>query len=138
MTKIKLLAQTNDTVTLRLRDFRKLIEAAEERADLAAVDAHRAYEDRVGWEVARQNYYSRDELERLLDGESPVRVWREKRGMTQRALAQAANVNVSYLAEIEGGKKPGSAAALQRLGKALDVPMEQLVAGFYRKSRRAR
>jgi ribosome-binding protein aMBF1 (putative translation factor) len=138
MTKIKFLAQTSDTVTLRRKDFRALMESADDRAALAAIDAHRAYEERVGWDVARRNYFTVGEAERLIDGESPVRVWREKREMTQRALAEAAKVSVSYLAEIEGGKKPGSAAALQRLGKALDVPMEQLVAGFYRKSRRAR
>jgi len=66
-------------------------------------------------------------MSRLLNGESPVKLWREKRGLTQRALAQSAGVNVNYLCEIETGKKPGSAAALNKLAQTLEVPMETLV-----------
>lgn len=126
MTKIKLLSQTDKTVTLRRADFQALLAAAEDHVDLAAVETHRAEEKRLGWDVAKRNYLTRDESERALEGESLVRIWREKRGMTQRALAEAAQVAVSYLAEIEGGKKPGSRDALQRLAQILDVPMESL------------
>jgi len=48
-------------------------------------------------------------------------VWREKRGRSQRELATAAGVSAGYLAEIETGRKSGSAAALARLAKALQV-----------------
>jgi transcriptional regulator with XRE-family HTH domain len=34
---------------------------------------------------------------------------------------------VGYLAEIEGGKKPGSAGTLCRIARILDVSMEHLV-----------
>jgi transcriptional regulator with XRE-family HTH domain len=112
---------------LRRADFEALVRSAEDAADLAAVEAHRAYEDRVGWETARRNYLTADEVRRLLDGENPVRVWREKRGIKQRTLAEAAEVAVSYLAEIEGGKKPGSSGALQRIAGVLEVPLEPLV-----------
>ena len=128
MSAIKPLAETPETVTLTRTDFNALLDAAEDAADLASVEAHRAYEDRVGWETARRNYLTVDEARRLLDGVSAVRVWREKREMTQRALAEAAEVAVGYLAEIEGGKKPGSAGALCRIARVLDVPMECLVA----------
>ena len=63
----------------------------------------------------------------LLDGASPVKVWRGKRGLTQRALAEAAGVSVSYLCEIEKRSKPGSVDAVRRLAKALGVSMEDLV-----------
>lgn len=126
MTKIRLLAQTDKTVTLRRADFQALLEAAEDKADLAAVEKHRAEEQRLGWDVAKRNYLTREEAERLLDGESPVRVWREKSGIRQGALALAAGVRVGYLAEIEGGKKPGSTGALQSVAKILEIPMELL------------
>ncbi len=127
MSAIKPLAETPETVTLTRADFNALLSAAEDAADLASVEVHRAYEDRVGWETARRNYLTSDEARRLLDGVSAVRIWREKRGMTQRALAEAAAVAVGYLAEIEGGKKPGTAGALCRIARVLDVPMEHLV-----------
>jgi transcriptional regulator with XRE-family HTH domain len=128
MTMVKPLAQTRDTVTLKRDDFDALLRRIEDVADLAAVDAHRAYEDRVGWDTARQNYLTVDEARRLLDGESPVRVWRLKRGIKQRTLAEAAEIAVSYLAEIEGGKKPGSPGALQRIASVLEMPLESLIA----------
>ncbi len=124
MSSIKPLAQTKDTVTLRRADFLALLETAGERKDLAAVAAHRAYESRVGWELARRNYLTRSQAERLLDGESPVRIWRQKRGFSQRALAAAAGIAASYLAEIETLKKPGSNAALVKIAAALEVPLE--------------
>ena len=127
MTAIKLLSETKGTVTLKRTDFEALLRTVDDTADLAAVGSHRAYEDRVGWETARRNYLTAEEARRLLDGESPVRVWREKRGISQRALAEAAEVSASYLAEIEGGKKPGSSGALQRVGRILDVPMDGLI-----------
>ena len=111
---------------LRRTDYEELLRAAEDAADLAAVQVHRDYEDRVGWETARRNYLTSDEAQRLLNGESPVRVWREKRGMKQRDLAEAAEVAVSYLAEIEAGKKPGSTGAMQRIAGILDVPFSDL------------
>lgn len=128
MNAIRLVAETDDTVTLTRSDFEALLQAEEDAADLRAVDAHRAYEARVGWEVAKAGYYTAEEAMALLDGESPVKVWRKKRGMTQRTLAAAAEVSPSYLAEIETRRKPGSVDAIRRLAKALDVPMERLVA----------
>jgi transcriptional regulator with XRE-family HTH domain len=126
MNAIKPLEQTQETVTLRRADFEALLRAAEDAADLAAVQAHRDYEDRVGWETARRNYLTAEEARRLLDGESPTRVWREKRGMKQRDLAEAAEVAASYLAEIEAGKKPGRVGAIQRIASILDVPFNDL------------
>ncbi len=64
---------------------------------------------------------------RILDDESPVKVWRDKRGLSQRALAEQADVSLSYLAEIEIGKKPGRADALRKLSRVLAIPTENLV-----------
>ncbi len=111
MKKIKILARTAYTVTIHRRDFAALVAAAEERP------ARKLGSRRL----------TAAERKRITKGESPVRIWRERRGLNQRALADAAEVGVSYLAEIEGGVKPGSAAALQRIGAILGVPMEELV-----------
>ena len=94
---------------------------------MAALAEHDAEELRVGRDTARRDYLTADETERLLDGENPVRLWREKRGLSQRALARAARMQPGYLAEIETGRKPGSADALNRLSTALRVPMQDLM-----------
>jgi transcriptional regulator with XRE-family HTH domain len=44
-------------------------------------------------------------------------------------LGEQAGVSSSYLAEIETGKKPGSADALRKLSRVLAIPMENLVSG---------
>ena len=66
-------------------------------------------------------------VRRIADGEHPVRVWRTHRGMTARALADAAGIPSSYLSAIERGVKPGSVKALNSLAVALDVPLDDLV-----------
>jgi ribosome-binding protein aMBF1 (putative translation factor) len=114
-------------VTLRKRDWKALIAFLEDIEDRAAMDAVLAHEAKVGKEDARRDYLTGDEMKRILDDESPVKVWREKRGLTQRELAEQAAVSPSYLAEIETGKKPGSAVALRKLSRVLAIPMENLL-----------
>jgi DNA-binding XRE family transcriptional regulator len=127
MGRIIPLAMTAETVTLSRADYEALLDALEDAADNAAVDAQEAREAREGVAAARANYLPVELVDRLVEGESPVRVWREHRRMTQGALAAAAGIAVSYLSEIESGKKPGSAVALRALAGALRVPMEDLV-----------
>jgi ribosome-binding protein aMBF1 (putative translation factor) len=125
----KPIAETSSTVTLRKRDWRALIARLEDLEDAAAIAERRAHEAKVGKEVARRDYLTGDEVRRILDDESPVKVWREKRGLSQRELGEQAGVSSSYLAEIETGKKPGSAEALRKLSRELAIPMENLVSG---------
>ena len=116
-------------MTLRKRDWRALIARLEDLEDAAAIAERRAYEAKVGKEVARRDYLTGDEVRRILEDESPVKIWREKRGLSQRELGEQAGVSSSYLAEIETGKKPGSAEALRKLSRVLAIPMENLVSG---------
>jgi ribosome-binding protein aMBF1 (putative translation factor) len=127
MNRITPLAETKDTVTLSRADYRTLVDAADEAGDVAAVRAHRTHEERVGWEAARRDYLSADEARRLLAGQTAVRVWREKRKMQQQALAAAAGIAPSYLAEIESGRKSGTLRVLRALATALDVSVETLL-----------
>ena len=124
---IRILAETADTVTIGRSDFEALLDAVEYAEDLAALAAHDEEESCLGREAARRDYLIADEVDRLFNGESPVRVWRDKRGLTQRALAKAAGMQPGYLAEIELGRKPGSANALRRLSTVLGVAMEDLM-----------
>ena len=127
MSVIKILAETPDTVTVSRVDWLKLIEELEDAEDRAAVRERRTREELVGKEAARRDYLTGAEARRLIDGESPVKVWRGKRGLSQRELARAAKVSSSYLAEIETGRKPGSATALWQLASALQLPVEDLL-----------
>jgi DNA-binding XRE family transcriptional regulator len=128
MSAIKLLSATNSTVTISRDDFEMLLNALENAEDLAAVAAHDAQMLAAGgWEPYKRSCVTGDELTRLLNGEHPLIVWREKRGLSQRALAEKAGVSPGYLSEIESRKKPGSVHALAVLAKALEITIDDLV-----------
>ncbi len=127
MNSVKILSENQDSVTVSRGDWARLLSELEDAQDRAAVVERRREEARRGKQAARRNYLTAREARRLLDGESPVKVWREKRGRSQRELAAAASVSAGYLAEIETARKPGSAAALARLAKALHVQIEDLI-----------
>jgi DNA-binding Xre family transcriptional regulator len=66
-------------------------------------------------------------VDRLADGETPVRVWREHRGLSLRALAAKAGISAAMLSEIENGKKEGSVRTLAALARALGLDLDDLV-----------
>ncbi|WP_029009110.1 helix-turn-helix transcriptional regulator [Azospirillum halopraeferens] len=74
-----------------------------------------------------RDYLPVEAMERILAGEHPLRVWREERGLTPRALADRAGIGRSYLVEIETRRKPGSVAAYRRLADALSLTVDDLL-----------
>jgi DNA-binding XRE family transcriptional regulator len=66
-------------------------------------------------------------VDRLADGENPVRVIREWREMIQGELAVAVGISPNYLSEIETGRRKGPAELQKKLARALGVPMDLLV-----------
>jgi len=68
-----------------------------------------------------------DVLDKLSAGqESPIKIIRKHRGMTQSDLARESGISRPYLTEIETGKKDGSVRALKALAGALHVDVGQL------------
>jgi DNA-binding XRE family transcriptional regulator len=60
-------------------------------------------------------------------GEHPVRAIRRYRGLTQLDVAKRAGLRQGYIADIEAGRKTGSAASLKAIAAALDVPLDVIV-----------
>ncbi|HMF23474.1 MAG TPA: helix-turn-helix domain-containing protein, partial [Pseudolabrys sp.] len=52
-----------------------------------------------------------------------VRMLRNRRGMTRKALAQHAKVSERYLAQLEAGLGNGSIVLLRRIARALGLPV---------------
>ena len=55
--------------------------------------------------------------------DSPLKILRKFRGLTQAQLAKLAGLSRPYLTEIETGKKDGSLRAMKALAKVLEVPV---------------
>jgi DNA-binding XRE family transcriptional regulator len=89
-----------------IRDYDKAIEAIE-----------RGEEELVPSEVV----YA------ILDGENPIRVWREYRGLTQKQLAKAANISKPYLSQLETGKRTGTTEVLTAVAEALDLTLDDII-----------
>ncbi len=64
---------------------------------------------------------------RMVAGESPVRAWREQRGLTMAALAERAGIAQPYLSQIETGKRDGTAQTMKKLAEALNVTVDDLI-----------
>jgi DNA-binding XRE family transcriptional regulator len=102
-------------------DYRALLEAKEESNDLAAVREFDARLARGDEELIPAEY-----VNRMLDGENKIRVWREYRGLTVKALAEAAGVTPAYLSQIENGAREGTLATLKKLSAALRVIIDDI------------
>ncbi len=89
-------------------------------------------EDALALRAAAAQFDERDTLplamvKRIQAGEHPLRIWRERRGLTLSGLAKRSGMQVGYLSEIESGKKPGSVDAFRRAAKTLGVDIDDLV-----------
>ncbi|UEM01876.1 helix-turn-helix transcriptional regulator [Skermanella rosea] len=63
---------------------------------------------------------------RIMDGENPIRVWREYRGLGLRELAIRSGLAAGFLSEIENGKRVGSIATYRALARSLDTSLDWL------------
>jgi ribosome-binding protein aMBF1 (putative translation factor) len=62
-----------------------------------------------------------------LDGAHPLRAWRDHRGWRQTELSAKSGVARDLIAQIETRRKNGSIQSLNRLARALGVPIESLI-----------
>ncbi len=105
-------------VLVPLKEFERMAHDAESLDDIRAYDAARA---------RKEERFPAALVDRLIENENPVRVFRGYRGMTQQALADAVGIARPYLAEIESGRKQGSVTVLKNIAAALGLELDDLV-----------
>lgn len=102
---------------LPIAEYERLLDAADEAAAVQAFDAYKA---------AAPETFPDEVADRLLNGDHPVKVFREYRGMTQSQLAQATDLKQAYVSQIEAGSRNGSVDVLKRIAQALRVDINDL------------
>ena len=107
---------------LPYEEYLKLLEQAEMLEDIRDYDAAKA-----ALENAEDELIPAEVVFAVLDGENPIKVWREYRGLTQQQLADKAKISKPYLSQIETGKRKGTTEILSAIAKALDVSLDELV-----------
>jgi DNA-binding XRE family transcriptional regulator len=60
----------------------------------------------------------------MLKGQSRFKALRRWRGLTQSALATKSGIGQGYLSDIENRRRTGAPETLERLARALDVPLK--------------
>jgi DNA-binding XRE family transcriptional regulator len=99
-----------------------LVEQAEMLQDVQNYDIVKAAIERGDDELI-----SSDVVYAILDGENPIKVWREYRGLSQQGLAKNAGISVPYISQLETNKRKGSLEVLSAIAKALKVSLENIV-----------
>jgi transcriptional regulator with XRE-family HTH domain len=56
-----------------------------------------------------------------------IRSLRSRKGLSQKALAESAQITPSFLSQVEGGHRVASLTVLQRISDALDIAPEVLI-----------
>ena len=114
--------RVSDTLTIATVEYDHLCAMVEELADMRAA---LSVEARI--EAGTEELVPATVADRLIDGENPLRVWRDYRGISQSGLARAAGVDRVQLADIEAGRANGSVGTLAALVDALGVTLDDLV-----------
>jgi DNA-binding XRE family transcriptional regulator len=99
-------------------DYEKLLEKAEMLDDIATFDQAL---------VSEEELIPAEIVNRLLNGENKIKVWREHRGLTQSGLAESCNMAQASIAQMESGKRTGTISALKKIAETLNVDLDDLV-----------
>lgn len=112
----------NEMVTIPKDEYLRLKAIEEDMADL-----HSATEILERIKAGTEELIPAAIVDRLLDGEAPLAVWREYRQLSQAELARRSGVNRVQIVDIESGRKTGSVATLKKLAVSLAVDLDDLV-----------
>ena len=112
----------DDMIILPRSEYEALTEYADMLTDIAAYDA---FKEKLA--NGEEELIPSEFVNRILDGENPIRVWRDLRGLSAKDLAMTCGISAAYLSEIENGHKEGSITVLKKLAEALNVSLEDLV-----------
>ena len=106
---------------LPAEDYERLLEALEDRddAELAEQAARRR--------EAGEEYVPLEMVDKMLAGESALRVWRQYRGLTIDALGKSSGILKSAISELENGKALGKPATWRALADALKVTVDDIL-----------
>lgn len=102
-------------------DYQHFLQLLEDEADARIVA-----EFSESYSAGKEFMIPGEIIRRELAGESPVKLWREHRGLTQQELATQAGISKPYLSQIETGKRQGTVETLSAIAKSLNVPIDVL------------
>jgi len=118
--KVQLLEKNGkpEFAVLPIAEYRELVQRLEDLEDA---------QDLRDYRCRPRESFPAEGVNRLLEGENPVRIWREFRGISQSQLAERTAVSVAHISQIESGKRECSVKLLRALAKVLEVDADLLL-----------
>ena len=107
---------------LPYEEYLQLVEQAEIFQDIQDYDRIKA-----AVESGEEEVIPAEVAYTLAEGESPVKVWREYRQLTQQQLAELVGMSVPFLSQIETAKRKTSMKTMVAIAKALRVTVDDLI-----------
>lgn len=110
-----------EMITIPIDEYKRLQSAVADLEDMRTIDC-------IAADLAsgREEMIPAEYVARMIDGESPLRVWRAYRGLSQTAFTNASGVNRMQIADIEAGRRSGSVDTLRKLAAALKLTLDDL------------
>jgi len=96
----------------------------DDRDTLADIEAIERFRRRLA--AGDEELVPAEIVDRLLDGENKIRVWREYRGMSAKDLATKAGIAAPYLSQIETGARDGGIDTLKKIAEALNLTLDDI------------
>ena len=98
-------------------EYERLLAIAEDKMDAADVLAYRE---------AREESFPESVVDGLVNGDHPIKVYRNYRQLTQQELADRIGKSKPYIAKLEAGERTGTIDVLARITEVLEVDLDQL------------
>lgn len=112
----------SETILLPIAEYQALLEKAEAYDDLMGLsEFHRALK------AGQEELIPNEVVEQLVSGQSPIKVWRQYRGLSQTQLAEMIGVSQAYVAQLETGQRQGKPDLFKKIAKALGVVVDDLI-----------
>ena len=108
-------------VLIPFEEYERLIEAAEDAADAHDIDGIKR---RLA--TGEEELIPAEMVDRMIDGENKLRVWREHRGMSAKELADATGLAAAYISQLETGKREGTIETFKKIAAVLRVDIDDL------------
>lgn len=108
-------------VIIPAEEYERLVEAAEDAADLREID-----EIKRKLAAGEEELVPADIVNRIIDGENKIRVWREYRGLSGKDLAEKTGLTAAYISQLETGNREGKIETFKKIATALGVDIDDI------------
>jgi hypothetical protein len=113
-----------EVAILPRKDYEALVaKAAETDEDKGTVRLVKLARDSI---VAGAPLLPKNIVDRLANGDNPIRALREWRDLTQLYLSFKTGLSQGYISDLETGRRDGTTAALRLIADVLKVPLDLL------------